>query len=169
MKYQGQTLKDDATQTIVLERPCGRSLELTIQPLPLGFHRMLCQRGIVAPTPPKRVARDSNGKPLRNADGTAVLISDDQDTDFRTKLELFHQRVAVLIVWQGLQVDQNIEFEAQPPTEEHANWIDFADALYQELENASFYSGDILYLCDEIARISNLTNTNIQQATQRFF
>ena len=98
-----------------LPRADGSSLVLTLQPLPLGFHGRLRDNGIVPPTPPVRVARDSTGKPIRDGNGLALMRADEQDPRYRQELELYHQRVAVLVLVESLQADPDVEIETPAP------------------------------------------------------
>src|SRR5690606_28098526 len=69
------------TRVIALPRPNGSEWAFTIRPLPLGFHRRLREQGLIVPTPPVKVARDSAGRPLRDESNLAVTSSDLHDAD----------------------------------------------------------------------------------------
>jgi hypothetical protein len=117
MKLQGQTPAATYTKTIALRRPDGSEWSLTIAPLPLGFHRRLHERGIVPPAPPRRVARDSNGQPLKDRSGLAVMMQDENAPGYLAELTRYQQELAALMVCEGLRHDPEIEFESQPPVE----------------------------------------------------
>ncbi|QDU78977.1 hypothetical protein Pla110_06810 [Polystyrenella longa] len=169
MKIKGAAEQNDFAAEVLLPRPGGESLRLRIRPLPLGFQRRLQEHGLEMPLPPRRVARDSNGKPLRDERGDAVFSVNEQDRDYRLAIDLFHQRVAVLIVAEGLQGDPDVEFESKPPEGAESDWCAYADTLYQELEAARFRAGDLLYLCQEIGKLSNLFDQHVEQSERRFF
>ena len=169
MKIKGSAEQNELTTEVTLPRPGGENLRLRIQPLPLGFQRRLQEHGVEMPLPPRRVARDSTGKPLRDERGEAVFYQDEQDRGYRLALDLFHQRVAVLIVAESLRGEPDVEFEAKPPMGSNSDWCDYADRLYQELEAARFRAGDLLYLCQEIGKLSNLFDQHVEQSERRFF
>ncbi|MEW4528391.1 hypothetical protein [Maioricimonas sp. JC845] len=158
------------TRTVTLPRGDGSALTLTIQPLSLGFHRRLRERGIVPPTPPRRVARDAAGKPLRDESGLAVMLADEQDPQYLAEQEQYHHRVALLAVAESLAADPQVRFDAQPPAsdDDAIAWTGYADALGAELEAAGFTAGDLVRLCTEICRLSNLLDEQLA-ATQAGF
>ena len=167
MKINGRSANGAAAQQISLPRAGSEPLLLTLRPLPLGFHRRLRERGIVSPLPPTRVARDSAGKPIRDSQGLAVLVADESDADYREQRERYHQRVAVLMVAEALQADATIEFDRRP-SESETDWHHYADDLYREFEQAGFSAGDLIYLCEEVCRLSNLLDDHLRAAQQNF-
>ena len=167
MKIQGQTLARDYSKVFELARPDGNSLLLRLQPLPLGFHRRLRTRGIVAPTPPVRIVRDSSGRPLRDERGLAIVREDEQDEHFLSTWEEYHQRVAVLVVAEAVHVDSTVEFDTALPTESE-NWQMYADNLYAELKEAGFTAGDLIQICEEVCKMSNLISEHIQAAQKSY-
>jgi len=166
MKIQGQTPAATYTKTIALPRPDGSEWILSITPLPLGFHRRLHERGIVSPAPPRRVARDSNGQPLKDRSGLAVMMQDDHDAGYQAEVVRHQQELAALMVFEGLRHDPGIEFETQPPSE--GTWQPFAAALCDEFEAAGWSLGDLTIVCEEICRLSNLLDDHLQEAEQVF-
>ncbi len=167
MKINGQTLQRDYSRQVELPRPDGSSVMLRLQPLPLGFHRQVKKQGILAPLPPARIARDSSGRPLRDERGVAIMLEDEHDKTFLEEWELYHQRLAVLIVAKALEVDPTVEFETVHPNQLD-DWTEYADELYAELEAAGFSAGDLIYLCEEVCRMSNLAGEHLSQATTDF-
>jgi hypothetical protein len=158
------------TQTVNLPRFGGDDLSFQLQPLPLGFHRRLRERGIAPPTPPLRIARDSQGRPMRDDAGRAVTQSDPADPRFVSEMEAHHQRVAVLAVVESLAADPNVRFDAQPPAEGAGGeaWAAYADALHQELDAFGLTAGDLILLVDAIGRLSNLVGEHLRQARANF-
>ncbi len=167
MKIQGQTVQKKYHKTIMLNRPDGENLELTISPLPLGFHTRLREQGIIPPAPPTRIARDSSGRPVRDSQGMAVVVSEENDQEFQIEFEKYHQRVAVIAAAEALEGDPNIEFESKKPGSKES-WVEYADELYQEFEEAGFSAGDLISLCQEICRLSNLLDDHIQENGSNF-
>lgn len=166
MKIHGQTSAPTYTKSIVLPRPDGSEWILKIAPLPLGFHRRLQERGIVAPSPPQRVARDSNGQPLKDRSGLAVMMQDDRDAGYLSELTRHQQELAALMVFEGLRHDSEIEFETPRPVDD--NWNSFATALCEEFEAGGWSLGDLTIVCEEICRLSNLLDDHLREAEQVF-
>lgn len=167
MKIHGQSGSEACTAQVEIPRPDGDALVLTLRPLPLGFHRRLRERHVVPPTPPTRVVRDSGGKPVRDENGLAVVTADDNDSQYLSDLELYHQRVAVLAAAESLKADPHVEFETQPPASPE-DWPQYADALYREFERAGWSPGDLIRLCDEICRLSNLVDDHLRETRRNF-
>ena len=168
MKLRGLAASEFCQVTVQLPRGAGQRPTLTLRPLPLGFSRRLQARGVVPPSPPLKVARDASGKPIRQADGLAAVVPDERDVTYREELELYHQRVAVLAVVEALRGDSNVEFAT--PAEAHpGDWRSYADGLYAEMEEAGWVAGDLVWLCQEICRLSNLIDDQLKQAGQHFF
>lgn len=168
MKVNGESFVGCSVAPCTLPRGTGE-LTLWLSPLPLGFHRRLRERGICPPAPRVKLARDSQGRPLRDASGTAVTVPDSHHPEYLLELERYHQRVAVLAVSEGLRNDPQLEFESkQPRSDEPAQWTEFADARFAELEGAGFSAGDLLQLCREVCRLSNLLEEEVRGAQRNF-
>lgn len=174
MRIRGEELTRCAAQPVTLERADGTSLTLRLAPLPLGFHRRLRRRGIVSPQPPSRVARDSQGRPLRDASGQATLMVDERDPAYRDQVEAYHQRVAVLAIAEALRGDADVEFAARPPAEGEGEsqpgpWAAYADAVFEELEAAGFTASDVARLCEALCGMTRLLDAQVQEARAGFF
>lgn len=167
MLHSGQPMRERFTRTIELPRPDGSALALTLRPLPLGYHARLRERGISPPVPPTRVARDSQGRPIRDERTMAVLVADEHDPAHLAAVATYHQRVAVLVTAEALGADPRIEFEAPTPAGDHG-WAEFADALYSEFADAGFSDGDLVRLCGEVCRMSNLLDDHLREAGRNF-
>lgn len=166
MKILGQETLSTYTMAMTLPRPDGRELILKVSPLPLGFHCRLFSRGITAPVPPKKVARDSQGRPIKDRSGLAVLMQDDHASEYLAESARYQQRLAALMVYEGLRHDSTISFEASPP--ESGDWNQFAEDLCEEFESANWSLGDVTRVCEEICRISNLLDDHLQETEQGF-
>ena len=166
MRIKGQECFKDYSQEILLPRPGGEAISLKISPLPLGFHRRLRKQGIVSPQPPRRVARDSNQQPIRDERGQAVFMEHERDEAYVEALEMYHQRIAVLMIAEALSSDGNVEFATEIPVE--GNLVSCADALYVELEESGFQAGDLILLCNEIGKLSNLFDEHLGDSQQHF-
>lgn len=166
MKLNGQQLSQEITHHFSLSRPSGTILEFTLTPLRLGFHQRLRQRSIILPAPPTKIARDSSGKPLKDNSGKALIVPDATNAQHQNEVELYHQRVAVLSLVESLRTDPNIEFETPVPTS--SDWTTYADDIFTELESAGFSAGDLIHLCQEVCRISNLLDQHLTSAQANF-
>ena len=167
MQIRGLKPRGSYRSVCVLPRPNGESVALSMQPLPLGFQRMLADHGIVPPCPPTRIARDSAGRPMRDDTGAAITVADDQDADDRQAVELYHQRVAVLAVAESLAGDPNVEFGIERP-QGPGRWDLYADALYVGMEEAGLTAGDLVHLCGFACRLSNLSGEHLREAGANF-
>lgn len=169
MKIQGQPLKNTSTSLFPLRRGEGEPLLLTLRPLSLGFHQRLRRRGIVPPVPPTRIARDSQGRPLRDAQGQAVVMTDRHCSEYLQEVERYHHQVALLSVVESLQGDPGITFETVPPVNSGPDaWRGYCDALAAELDEAGFAAGDLIVLCREVCRLSNLIDVDLSAAQRNF-
>jgi len=169
MKYHGQSLQNLSFSLFQLPRGQHDPLVLCLRPLPLGFHQRLKHRGIQLPVPPIKIARDSAGRPLRDSQGQAMTLLDQQDADYLAALDRYHRCVAVLSVVESLQGDSQIDFETScPASTAESDWMRYADLIFQELEEAGFTAGDLILLCREICRLSNLIDDHLLQARQNF-
>lgn len=166
VKILGQEPQSDFTVTRSFPRPDGSQLTLKLAPLPLGFQSRLLARGITAPTPPQRVARDSNGRPVKDREGLAVLVKDEHDAQYLAAMTDYQQQLAVLMVYEGVRHDADVSFESQPPDNE--NWKSFAEELCREFEAAGWSLGDLTKVCEEICRVSNLLDDHLREAEQVF-
>ncbi|MCA8997247.1 MAG: hypothetical protein KDA36_09280 [Planctomycetaceae bacterium] len=167
MKFNGQSLSCSFTQVFTLPRPTGDPLVLRLSPLPLGFHQQLRRRGIHPPSAPVKIARDSNGKILRDSSGHAITQSEYSNPDYLSDIELYHQRVAVLSIVESLRNDDQLTFETPVPSTD-ANWPHFADAIFAEMEAAGLSTGDLIRICNEVCRISNLIDSHLQESQANF-
>jgi hypothetical protein len=169
MKLNGQLLTNSYRHPFSLPRVGDEPLAMQLQPLPLGFHQRLRERGIQPPTTPLKIARDSSGKPLRDGQGNALTLAETQNPEYLLELERYHQRVAVLALAQSLEGDQHVGFDTPVPSGTDGQvWIRYANALLHEMEAAGFTAGDLLLLCREISRISNLLDEQLTQAQANF-
>ncbi len=168
MRMAGKKIRDRYSRRVQLPRPDGSFWEFALSPLRLGFHRTLHERGIVAPPVPTKISRDSSGKPLRDAEGLAIIQPDENDSQYLEAVEVYHQRVALIVLWEGLQADDRIEFETPAP-EGNQGWDLFADQLHTELEQAGWTAGDLIWMCERIAEISNMSGEHFRESQRDFF
>lgn len=167
MRIDGQDATWRTTVTVRLPRPEGDGPLLLLSPLPLGFARALREHQVRAPQAPQRVARDPQGRPLRQANGQAVVLADEQDGDYLAEREAYQQRVAVLAVVTGLRHDPSVAFETSP-ADHPDDWRPYADRLYAELEAAGWSAGDLVWLTTQLAKLSNLLDSQLAEASADF-
>lgn len=167
MRIHGHTAPMQHTLTVQLPRSDGGGPLLTLSPLPLGFARRLREHGVVAPVPPSRVARDPQGRPMRQANGQAVVLQDELDAEYLAERELYHQRVAVLSLVDALRDDPHVVFDTQAADFPH-DWKPYADRVYGELEAAGWSAGDLVWVCMQVAKLSNLIETHLSETHADF-
>lgn len=167
MKYGGAECRGDYCRRVELPRGDGSVWSLAVSPLPLAFHRRLRERGIVAPRRPTRVARDSSGKPLRDQQGLAVLVPDAESAEYLAALDLYNQRVAALVLVEGLRGDESLQFETPVPGD-NGDWLRYADGICEELERAGWSAGDVGLLCEHVFRVSNLLDEHVRDTAGNF-
>ena len=168
MKFCGKQVVGEFCRGVSLSRPDGTVWEMEIRPLPLSLQRAWRERGILQPTAPTKVSRDSQGRVLRDGDGLAVLQRDESAAEYLLEMEKYHQRVAVLVVWECLRGDVRYEFETPVPSSRES-WVSFADAFHEELEQAGWSSGDVIWFCDRVAELSHLAGDHVQESRAGFF
>ncbi|MFO1022588.1 MAG: hypothetical protein U0903_18110 [Planctomycetales bacterium] len=168
MKMPGVVPEGGYRRGVELTRPNGDVFHFTIKPLGLGFSRMLRGHGIMPPARPTRVARDSAGKPVRDAQGLAVLVADPSDSGYQVAVELYHQRMAALMIAEAIEGDPSVAFEVKRP-EGEASWETYADELVKELEKSGWSAGDVAKLCHEIAQLSRLLPEHLAEQERSFF
>lgn len=167
MNISGQAASLPVTSVVQLPRPAGDGPWLTLSPLSLGFPRKLREWGLCPPVAPSRVARDLQGRPLRQANGQAVVMADETDPHYQLERERYHQRVAVLTIVEGLRNDPQVRFSAQA-TDFPGDGAGYADRLFEELEAANWTAGDLVWLCTRICRLSNLLDEHLQETGADF-
>lgn len=167
MRIAGQTPQTRFHQIVQLPRPQGTGPTLVLSPLPLGFQRRLRGQGLRPPVAPTRVARDPQGRALRQANGQAAVIVDEQDPDYLQSYELYHQRVAVLSIVEALRHDPEVEFDTRAE-DFPDDWPSYADQVYAELEAAGWTAGDLVWLCTHICQLSNLLEAHLEETAADF-
>ena len=168
MKLHGQTLVARPRKTVLWRRMDGSEHELTLTALPLAFGTWLRERGIIQPDPPVRVARDAQGKPIRDAQGQAVVTEDRHDRDYLLRLEAYQQRLAMLVLWQATRDESQLTWETPTP-DVHGDWLSFADDLFEELEQAGVTMGEVTWLCEEATSHSSLVTQAVADRRADFF
>lgn len=168
MRLAGRELREEYRRTLLLPRPDGTSWALTVRPLRLGFAQWLRERGVQPPCVPKKCLRDSQGRLMRDAEGLVLTQRDENDAAYLVEVDRYHQRLAALMVWEALRENGEVEFASEVP-EGTAGWLEFADALLAELAGAGFTAGDLLWVCEEVALLSNLAGPHAEGSQRHFF
>lgn len=168
MKLHGEPIRGRVTKTIVWTRGDGSAYEIVVSPLPLGFGVWLREKGLVQPEVPVRVARDAQGKPLRDAQGQAVVREDRADAAHLASVERYQQRLAMLVLWRGLQGESRFVFETPTPGDE-GDWLAFADRLFNELDAAGVTMAEVVWLCEAITSQAGPTSQRVLEQRADFF
>lgn len=168
MKLQGKVLRGKSTKVLLWRRGDGGEHEVIVTALPLGFGVWLRQKGIVQPEIPVRVARDAQGKPMRDASGQAVVREDRSDALYVASVEQYQQRLAMLVMWQGLKEDPQVTWETVEPAVE-GDWVAFADQLFEELERSGVTMGEVVWLCEEITNVTHQATARVEETRATFF
>jgi hypothetical protein len=168
MKLHGKVLRGRGVKVLLWRRGDGGEHEVTVTALPLGFGVWLRQKGIVQPEVPVRVARDAQGKPMRDASGQAVVREDRSDASYVASVEQYQQRLAMLVLWQGLKDDPQVSWETVEPAVD-GDWVAFADQLFEELEQAGVTMGEVVWLCEEITNFTNQVTLRVEETRADFF
>ncbi len=150
---------------VVWRRVDGEAVPLVICPLRLGFRERWAGWGIVPPEPPRRAVRDGQGRLVRDEQGLAVMTADDAGPVYRAACERYQARVAGLLVAEGL-CGGAVVLEAKAPAVGE-DGCGYADAVIGELEAVGFSAGDVLWLCDEILRLSRLGGEHLAREEGR--
>lgn len=142
------------------------NVSVRVRPLALGFSRRFKERGLIPPTPPKSVARDSAGRAVRDGHGDPVLIADAADAGYQAAVERYHERLAVLMVAEAAGAELGLE--AAPPSSD-VGWLEYADAVAAEMREAGFTTGDLVRLCEAVCEASRLGSRDLHAAADSFF
>ncbi len=168
MKIHGERVGGRARTVVLWKLPAGGEVELSVSALPLGFACQLRRRGVVMPVVPVRVARDKEGRPLKDGAGLAVPMEDRGDCGYMEAVERYHQRVAMLVLYEGLRGNAHWQWECVEPGE-GGDWCRFADALFEELETAGVTLGEVVWLCETITALGLQGQEQVPGARDRFF
>jgi hypothetical protein len=169
MIFNGVPLSAEFHAVCLLRRGDSEPLAVRLNPLPLGFHQRLRRIGIIPPQAPLKIARDSNGKPVRDARGQVVTVQDGHHPDYLNALDEYHRCVGVLAIAESLKGNADLRLESVPPAGEMKDeWISFVSAVLAEMEQAGFTAGDLPLLCREICRLSNLLDDQLGAAQANF-
>ena len=151
--------------TVLLRRDDGETA-VTLRPLPLGFHRRLKERGLVPPAAPRKAARDSGGRVLRDERGMAVLTEETESAAHLTAVDRYQERLAAVMLAESLTGDVVVE---TPPPAEGGDWSAYADAVLAELDEAGVTPGDLATLCRGVCAASGLLSEAVTEAGESLF
>lgn len=152
--------------TVRLPRP-GGGASVTLRPLPIGFHRRLKERGLVPPSAPRRAARDSAGRVLRDDAGLAVLTEDDATPAHLAAVDRYQERLAALMIAESLGDETALETPA--PESDVGDWPAYADAVLAELSEAGVTPGELAALCRGVCEASRLVGPAVAAEGESLF
>ena len=156
------------THTITLPRDAG-DLVVTLQPLPLGFHRRLLARGLAPPEPPTVVARDARGQVVRDDRGLAVLQASAYDAAYLASKASYEERLAVLMLRECL-TDDALLIDPLPAESAGAEtWATFADQQLAALSKQGVTAGEFVRLCRGVSEASGLIDASYDRAVDGLF
>ncbi len=142
----------------------GEGVPIALRPLRLGFQRRWAEWGLVAPEAPRRVARDSQGRIVRDERGEAVLVPDEARPEWRAAYERHQLRVAALVVAEGW-ADEDATFDSSPRDGESGG--EYADRLLDELDASGWSAGEVVWLCEQVLALSRLVGDGVREAGER--
>lgn len=154
-------------QPVTVVWSCGDAdVSVRVRPLSLGFARRFKERGVVPPTPPKTVSRDSAGRVLRDGNGDVVTVADEGDAAYQAAVERYHERLAVLMVAES--AGEDLGLETPRPTGD-SGWLEYADAVSDEFGAAGLTTGDLIRLCQAACEASRLGSDDLDRSADAFF
>lgn len=145
----------------------GRTVRL--RPLPLGFHRLLLQRGLVPPEPPLKVCRDSRGQAVRDDRGLAVMRHAAADPNHLVAKARYDERIAAVMVKASLSDKAALGAEPLETEPAEGDWIAYADRLLESLARAGVTAGDFVALCRGVSHASGLIDAAYETASDSLF
>lgn len=152
---------------VVLRRPGGRDLQLTVTALPIGYDEEL-ERGLPNPVPPVRgPLRDERGSLLREA-GRPVPFYDTFDPKYQAERRQAMRRRMTLMIREALRGDSQVQWET-PEEKGGRSDADYADALYAEMRAFGFTEGDLAALIGAVVQASSLTEEELAKGREQFF
>lgn len=150
-------------------------LPLTLTALPMGFLDTV--RKVVPPPKVKNIGvQKAAGVVVRDVTGAPVLETNEDTPDYLAQEFVANRRQSCLMIWKGLQGDQDVEFEADHPAASmdgddksaRKDWQAFADLVHQELCDFGLAVGDFGVLLSEVLRISNVGSDKLVAAREAF-
>ena len=164
MKVGGKTLPLRVSRTLVLKRGDGE-ISLTIHAVPLGFDEKVLAR-IPLPDPKRRYAMQ-DGKAIRDSTGRHV-VEEVRDSGFRERERHLITLQGVALIYESLRGDPQITWEALEPQETAGaeEWRGFYEAIYEELKQGHFSSGDLGYLLGEIREMNSQRGKHLAEARE---
>lgn len=169
MKIDGVSINARARDTVTIPKPKGKSITVEIEAYPFGF---AIEEILPYPPPPVTGVRKRNGQVIRDTDNQPVLIRDEQDSEYRKRIDaIFWLRLAALFYYAVKPVGR-IQFESVMDMDQEQEIADrpeqFFRKIYGELRENGFSAGDINIVCDGAQRLSNMLDGNVDDAMADF-
>ena len=179
MKYKGKPLVQESQRLVKFkktkpgkdEKEEAEILAFVVSPMRFGFEEWIADKGIIAPTPPKKPV-EANGKHVRGFDNALEMEIDENDPDYLSKERDYGRRLIALRLVEVLRQDPNTEFETSEPELKDDDrladkkWRNYADNVAAELEQTSLTFSEVEYLLGVAQEIS--IDFDIEEATKSF-
>lgn len=172
MRIAGEAPPLPPTREVYLAR--GETpIRIVLRPLPIGLETHV--RNVFPPPPVVReyekdaaggIARDANNKPIERFTRETPA--------WTTAMAKQNLRTYAVLVREGMRGDADFSFDADgtpgKPTElnHFPAWTAYADALLAEFEAAHFSGDELVYLVNELAKLTIPTEDSIKAARDRF-
>ena len=147
---------------------------VSVAPLPLGFHRRWLERGLVPPSPPRQLVRDSRGQAVRDDRGLAVLQEQPADGRFLAAKAAYEERLAAVMIAETVTGIDAIEAVGDLESirsvgDDPSGAAAYADAVLAALAGAGLTTGDFAALCRAIGQASGLLAAAHEDAADALF
>jgi len=173
MRIAGEAPPKPNTREVYLPRG-ETQIRLVLSPMPLGLEEHI--RNVFPPPPAVREYEfDARGGIARGPDNKPLERFTRETASWTTQAARQNLRKFAVLVREGLRHDPDIQFDADgspgKPTEENhfPAWTAYADALLKEFEAANFTADELVFLVNELAKLTVPTEASIREARERFY
>lgn len=145
MKYKGKSIEGTNRASVHFKKN-DEIISLTVVPLSLSWiERIRNIPTFTLPSPPRHVAMDRKGKPIRNEQtGQLEMVPNFEDPEYSKKFDRVQQRFEAVKFYGHLREDDDVEFEhTMPENSDDRAWAGFADSIAQEIVDSGFTQGEI--------------------------
>lgn len=173
MRISGELPPKPNTREVYLPRG-ETQIRLVLSPMPLGLEEHIRH---VFPAPPavREYELDARGGIARGPDNKPIERWTRETAAWTTATARQNLRKYAVLVREGLRGDPDIQFDSDgspgKPTEENhfPAWTAYADALLKEFEAAGFTADELMFLVNELSRVTLPTEASIRDARDRFY
>jgi len=167
MKIEGLTPEEIGDEgEVTLPRRKGDDITLRLRGVPMGFDEKL-DFGPPPQAPMRGFARDAKGKLLRDPDTTKpVPVRDEADAAYVKALRLRNRLSTMALVHFALGADDRVGWDAK--REDCSTDAEFYGKLHAEFLAMGFAVGDYGLIVDEVLRLSNIGQDQIDKTKEAF-